>query len=595
LDAETAQTSAAYRVRAVPARHEIEVEMLLEGPAAEGPLRLEVPTWVPGDYEFQPFGRDLFDVKAADPRTGGELAVTRAGWQAYHVEGAAGAVRVNYTAYCSSTDFGEPCGILDDRYGILLGTRYLFTPAHRGPCRITYEIPEGWGLHHPSGARRDGEWSWEYPSYEVLLDTPVVMGAFDLLTREVKGTTFYFIFVSRGVGFESQVGRFVDSLARVAVAYHEQFGSFPFADYTFILSLNPTDDWGLEHLTSTMVGLGPDVFIDPEQYATGVRGCAHEMFHAWNVRRLRPAPLDQLDFYRGSFTEGLWMAEGFTRYYEFLVCTRTGIYTPQEFFSAVVNYYGHLSALPAYMRVSALDSSAASYLNHDSAYPGRVNNSIDYYDKGMLIAFGLDVTLRSGGDGGSLDRAFVTFYEEYVGRGPGYTTAEVCDFFGRLSEGLGERLSREVSVPGGLALAERLREIGFETEKEKVAYFGLVMQDGEGPAVYGVLDTGPAGQSGIAPEDVVTTVNGYPYSLAALKWVCANEGAVRLGVLRGNQPRTYEFTAGESTRIGRLTWAGTDEQAARIAAWLGQPFEPSRGQDFPLDFYENFHGVKTVI
>ncbi len=121
------------------------------------------------------------------------------------------------------------------------------------------------------------------------------------------------------------------------------------------------------------------------------------------------------------------------------------------------------------------------------------------------------------------------------------------------------------------------------------------MQGDTGPGIYGVLDTSPAGQSGIAPEDVVTSINGYPFSLNRLKWVCANEASVTLGVLRGCQSRTYTIPVGKHTQIGRLTWVGSDEQAAGIAAWLGQEFKPTPGQEFPLDFYENFHGIETVL
>lgn len=126
-------------------------------------------------------------------------------------------------------------------------------------------------------------------------------------------------------------------------------------------------------------------------------------------------------------------------------------------------------------------------------------------------------------------------------------------------------------------------------------YIGLILQGDTGPGIYGVLDTSPAGQSGIAPEDVITAVNGYPFSLTALKWVCANESAVTLGILRGSQARSYTIPIGERTQIGKLTWVGSDEQAARIASWLGQDFKPSQGQTIPLDFYENFHGIETVL
>ena len=358
-------SSVSYRVRVLPAQHELEVEMTIDGPAAEGLVRLESPTWVPGAYGFMPLARDLFELKAQDARTGAPLALSREGWQAFHVDGCHGAIRISYKAYAYATQYGAVSGLLDGEYAVLLGSRYLHAPAWPGRCSVTYDLPANWKVHHPAGAKRIGETNaWDYPSYEVLLDSPVVMGSFELIKRKVKGTDFYYVFVDRGLGYESQVNPFVDSLMAVAEKFYEIFGSFPFDNYTFVLSLNPAADWSLEHLTSTMCGLGPEVFIDPDQTAHGIRLCTHELFHAWNVRRLRPAPVKHLDLYHGSFTEGLWVAEGFTRYYEFLICTRTRVYTPEQFFSAVVNYYRHLAAVPAYQRVTPVDSSLATYLNH---------------------------------------------------------------------------------------------------------------------------------------------------------------------------------------------------------------------------------------
>src|SRR5262249_14925154 len=159
-----------------------------------------------------------------DARTGSTLKVRREGWQAYLVEGGGGQVEVTFTAYCTSNDFSEECGVLDDEYGVILGTRYLHTPAWPGACRVTYELPEGWQLHHPPGSRRIDRRTGEYPSYEILVDTPVSMGAFQLYTREVCGTTFSFVFLDSGVGYEARVGDLVDSIAKVPAVFHEMFG-----------------------------------------------------------------------------------------------------------------------------------------------------------------------------------------------------------------------------------------------------------------------------------------------------------------------------------------------------------------------------------
>jgi predicted metalloprotease with PDZ domain len=585
-----------YQVRVLPNEHEVQVELQLEGPAAEEEVRLEVPTWVPGDYAFMQYGRDLFDLKAIDARTGKELTVTREHWQGFRVRGGQGSVLVSYRAYAYVPDFGEPCGLVENDYAVLLGTRYLRVPASPGPCRVTYQLPAGWAFHHASGASQVGEGpAWDYPSFEVLLDTPVVLGRFDCRERLIQGTPFYFVFLDNALGYESQVELLLDGMARIVEALYEVFGSFPFHDYTFILSLSPVNEWGLEHLSSSMCGLGPDLFIDPGKRAYGMRVCAHELFHAWNVRRLRPAPLKQFDLRNGSFTEGLWVAEGFTRYYEFLICTRAGVYTPEQFFSAIVNYYRHLEDLPAYERVSAVDSSVATYLNHGK-YPGRCNNSIDYYDKGMLIAFDLDAALRLHPRGDSLDDAFRVFYEKFVDSQLGYTTAEVLQFFEERQPGLGQLLAREAQQPSGLTVEAHLQQLGFRVDRESVFSLGLLFNNATGPAIYNVLDSSPAGRCGLAPGDVLTRINGFPFSMAGLMWAGGRAEPVSLEVVRGQRALTMTVTPSRRNRISSLRWAGSDEQARRIQAWLRcDDFRPAAGQSFNLDFYENFHGIETVL
>lgn len=584
-----------YQVTLDPARHQLLVEMRIPNPP-DGEVTLETPSWVPGDYSFATYARDVFDCAAIEVETGAALEMRREGLSGYTVRHNGGELLVSYRSSASSADFSEACGVLGCENGVLLGTRYLRLAGASSPCRVTYVVPDGWAIHHPSGARQLGERSWEYTGYEQLLDTPVSFGKFDLITRKVRGTDFHHVFLNRGIGFEEGVEGFVDDLVKVAEVYFNIFGAFPFADYTYVLSLNPSDGWGLEHLSSTMVGLDPSTFYDTDQYKVSVRVCAHELFHAWNVRRLRPGPLGDLAqaLEAGSFSDGLWVAEGFTRYYEFLSCTRTGVYSPEQFFSAVTNYYAHLAALPAYRRVSPADSSLATYLNHEK-YPGRANSAIDYYDAGMVIAFELDAILRSAANGQSLDVMFAAFYDRYVGRGAGYAIKDICAFAGDLVPGLGRLLMDKAMQPARLDLPAQLASLGFQVGEQTASYLGLIMQGDVGPAIYSVLDTGPASATGLASADVVLGVDGCPFTIEALRQAGAHGEEVVLDVLRGNQPHRYTVTPGTRTVFSALTWQGTARQAGLIAAWLATPFVPAKGQRFALDFYENFHGVETVI
>lgn len=600
-----------YQVDLDPKSLEMTVNMEITGEVAEGKkgeLLLELPTWVPGFYDFDPYGRDIFSVSARNAQ-GEELDVKRKGYSGYTISVTGGTVYVKYRASCYEPDLGDAMGLVDSDYAVLMGTRYLFCPDYLGECSVNYgDLPDGWKIHHPSGAVREGNSNkWTYPSFEILLDTPVCFGDFSLLPRDIMGTPFYFVFVDKGIGFDSQVDRFVKQVCRAVEKIHEIFEIFPFSDYTFVLSLNPQADWGLEHLTSNLSGLGPEVFVDENLFSTGIRVCAHELFHAWNVRRLRPAPLGQLSHHlcSGSFTEGLWMGEGFTRYYEFLISTRVKAYTPAQFLSTIAGYFQHLTQPPAYHRVSVTDSSLATYMNH-SKYPGRVNNSIDYYDKGLLIAFGLDARLRTvinHSEHSNLDEVFRAFYQKFFGDGSklppdyvGYTTEEAIQFFGEVDPVLGNILKNQLTEGGHIDTDTQFEALGFEVKWVETNYLGLFFMNDGAPTIYGVGDTSPAGEVGIAPDDIIQTINGFEYSKKGLEWAAGQTEPVNLEVLRGHRKLSFTIIPKPFRKMESLIWKGTEAQAQELRQWLhADDFNPTVGETFDLNFYENFHGIESIV
>jgi predicted metalloprotease with PDZ domain len=592
--ADVSRSALSYTVSIHPAKHELTIELRLTGPLAVGDVQVELPTWAPGAYAFLPFARDLFNLSASDAASGASLAVTRKGWQGWKISGGTGNLVLTYTVYAYALEYAELCGLLESDYGILMGTRYLRPPDWKGACSVTYNLPEGWAIHHPAGATRvEGTNTWNYPSYLTLLDSPVVIGCFARIVRKVRGTAFYLVFLDRALGFESEIDRFADEVAEIAGEFAEVFGKFPFEHYTFVLSCSPNSHWGLEHATSSVCGVGPEVFVDPAKTGFALRLLAHELFHSWNVCGLKPAPLGKPDLHEGSYTEGLWVGEGVTRYYEFLALTRTGIYTAEQFFSSMVNFYRQASAVPAFSRVTAIDSSLATFVNH-RRYAGRCNNSIDYYDKGMVIAFDIDAELRLHDD--SLDRAFAAFYDRYIGVDAGYTTDDIVTFLDQRSAGLGELVRREITTAPDLSIKDQLTRLGFRVDMETIPYLGLLFRESIGQTIADVPDDSPAGASGIAPGDVINTVKGYPFSAAGLKWAVKQNEPVRIEVLRGHRTLSFEITPGSRIRIASLTWNGADAQAERIRLWLKrQDFRPQPGQKISLEFYENFHGIEILV
>lgn len=582
---------ARYHVKIVPQSHLLEVQLLLEGVAA-GPVHLQVPTWVPGAYGFLKYGRDFYDLTAHS--NGVALAVHREGWQGFRVEGARDSLEVRFKVYSHDPAWGELTGLVDHEHAVLIGPRYLHAKAHRGPVRVRYELPEGWALHHPDGARELAPGHFEYPSFEVLYDTPVVAGRFTTITRACAGTPFHFIFLDQAPGFPRHAEALIDGILKVAQACHELFGGFPFAHYSFVFTFNPAAGWGLEHLTSTMIALGEHALIDPEELQRGIRVCAHELFHAWNVCRLKPAPLARPDFTQGSFTDGLWVAEGVTRYYEFLLLVRAGVLTAEQFFSNILNYHRHLVAQPGYARTSVLDSSVATFLNHNR-YPGSINNTIDYYDHGMLVAFDLDAHLRCLDAPSSLDREFRAFYEAFAGRNEGFTHEDWVGFFGGRTQGTEALLRREVEQAGTLQVPRSLERLGFTLRSRKVRRAGLVLKKNQGPILENLVEGLPAFESGLAPGDELVRVNGFPFHLKALTWSIAQGEPLRLEVRRGHRYLGFELTSVEQEELAELRWTGTPAQLARLRGWLGVPALIFGDAPLSLSHFENFHGIQTVL
>jgi predicted metalloprotease with PDZ domain len=581
-----------YTLEPEPHKHQLRLTLELDG-LAPGSVRLAVPTWVPGAYAFLRYGRDVISLRAEDAVTSAALSVTREGWSGWRVDGVATSLRVHVQLNFWDVATGELAGLVDSRWALLLGTRYPFAPELGTPCEVEYRLPEGWPLHHPSGAVQLGPGRFRYPSQAALLDAPVVVGEVTRATRLVRGTPFHALFLSVPLGYEEEGPAFLDGLLRVAESCHDVFGSFPFADYTFIFDASAESGWGMEHSSSTLVTLHPEVFLQARLRRDALRVCAHELFHAWNGARLKPAPLGAPDLVRGSFPDGLWLTEGFTRYYEFLLGARSGWLSPQDVLSNLVNYHRHLRMRPAFERVSPVDSSRAAFLNHHR-FSGAVNASLDYYDQGMLVAFDLDVALREAGD--SLDAALRELFSAWADRGAGYTTEDILGFFSARHPEVGALAERGVREAGALDTLASLRRLGFEAVQADVGFLGVVLDANAGPRVTDVADASPAQGAGLAAGDELLSVEGRPFRLAGLRYCLEHRREVSLSVRRGERSFEARVAVGRRREVSRLLWAGTESQASRVGAWLGrEDFRARAGEEFPLTAYENFHGIQTVL
>ncbi len=584
-----------YRVRVDPKNRQLELTLELTG-VTPGDRELFVPTWVPGAYAFLKYGRDVFDVRAEDAKTGRKLTVTRSGFSGFVVKGAPASITVRARITASDAAWGELVGVIGHEMALVRAAHFLFDPRHAGPCRVTFELPEGWALHHPGGAKAISATSFEHPSFHSLLDSPIVLGRFEHVERDSAGCRFHHVFTGTAVGYAREVAGFVDDVMLVADAAREVFGAFPTASYTFAYATDPRAHWGLEHPNVSLMAVGDAVFFDREERRTALRLAAHELFHAWNVCRLKPKALVAPDLVVGAFPDGLWISEGFTRYYELLLTTRTGVLDATRFLSNLVRYDDALRALPATRHATLVDSSLATFLNHNR-YPGSSSASIDYYDKGMLVAFVLDACLRTAARPSSLDRAMGAFYERFVANG--FDTVEAIAFFDELAEPLGPRepvgamLSRIVEGPGMPDVGGWLERLGLAVERASTFHLGIWLRSDRGPEITDVAEGSPAARAGVGAGDEIVAHDGFSFRPDALRYL-----------VRSGEPLSLTIKSGHALREVRVTPAAREvvtglslpTGGAALVDWLGAGASSlAAGATVPLGHYDNFHSREVML
>src|SRR5207244_12443625 len=282
---------------------------------------------------------------------------------------------------------------------------------------------------------------------------------------------------------------------------------------------------GMEHLTSAQV-IMPGKLADPEVYAETLDGVAHEFFHAWNVKRLRPIELGPWDFTRPANTRGLWIAEGITNYYGHLMQRRAGLWDDAKLLSTLAGQITEVENAPGSKLMSAEESSLSAPFIDDAVHAQHTNlenTSISYYPKGEVLGIVLDLLIRGKTNGkASLDDVMRRMYDEfyvkspnatYYLRGRGYKNE---DFEKMVSEVAGadmgdffKRYVRGVETP---PYEEAFAQVGlrFVTEPRLPVSVGITADENETAAfkISRVRPDSPASQAGLDVGDVITSFGG---------------------------------------------------------------------------------------
>jgi predicted metalloprotease with PDZ domain len=512
---------------------EVTIEVELAGKTSEEFIDFQMPRWSPGRYSVFDFSKNVEQVQAKgapcpinDKCEQKPLKVVRADDQTWSVR-AAGNQTLSLSYKVFADDLSGTFSQLDERHANFNGgSIFMYIVNHKpDPVSLQIEPPAGWRIINGRTDSADQR-VWQFPNYDLLIDTPTEIGPdWKMDEFKVDGKTYRVVVHAFGDegGRRPQLVRDIEQIVR---AETKMWGPPEFDSYTFLIHFAADDRSGdgMEHLTSTQI-IQPGALADEDSYEGATGTAAHEFFHVWNVKRLRPIELGPWDFTRPLVTRSMWIAEGITNYYGHLMLRRAGLWTDAQILEREGDTISGIENSPGSKWMSPEESSLIAPLQDGAPHAQRVdlaNTAISYYPKGETIGLVLDLLIRGRTRGEkSLDDVMREMYKRfyldspnatYYLRGRGYTgedfekvATEVAGF--DLHEFF-ERYVRNAETP---PYDEALGAVGLRLTRAPAsepynAGISVSYDDPSAARIGSVRHGSAAEQAGLSQGDVITTI-----------------------------------------------------------------------------------------
>jgi predicted metalloprotease with PDZ domain len=379
--------------------HEAKITVIVTG-ARQGPVVFHMSRSSPGRYATHEFGKNVYNVSAEDGN-GKTLMVTKTDGDVYTISNHKGQIILHYTLYGNYAD-GTYASIDPTGYHLNMPASFMWVKGlEKAPITIHFsDVDKSWRIATQLKPSTDN-YTFTAPDLQYFMDSPVKIG--NLHIREWKLTnpdhkTYTFRLALEAEASESLVDSFTQKLQRIVKEAQAVFGEVPAYDngsYTFIASLNPyVHGDGMEHRNSTMITSGR-VFNGANNF---LNTFAHEFFHCWNVERIRPKSLEPFNFEKSNMSEGLWVAEGFTQYYGWLLMRRAG-FTPDSLFNLqMASLVNAKENTPGGKYYTPIENSQRAVFVDAGVSVDRTNYPnmfTSYYSHGGALALALDMELRN--------------------------------------------------------------------------------------------------------------------------------------------------------------------------------------------------------
>ena len=494
----------------------------LKGPSVE----FAMPDWAPGSYYLENYAANVqgFHALGSD---GKELRWSKTDSQTWRIEIAgASAVTVSYQVFGDA--LRNNLAQYNERHVFIGGPSvwmYLVGGKER-PVDLTIAVPAGWRV--ATGMEHTSDHTFRAADYNWFADAPLEISDFAEKDFQVLGTTYHVIV--HDVEGRKDFAKFVQDTQKFVETIVPMFSSVtgseqaaPFKDYWFLFHVWPNTGGGLEHLNSTQINFSRDWdSLSPipgygNQYNLKLFVTAHEFFHAWNVKRLRPRPLGPFDYSQMVHTPSLWISEGLTSYYGALALERAGLITPQQYLDGISNLVTNFEQYPGRRERSIEDTSWDTWFNGDTVtQPNNLKNTnYSYYDGGQIMGRILDFAIRQDTKNQkSLDDWMRLLYSRCALPKPGFLPDDAVKAASEVAGvDVGEIFSKYISGKEPIPYEQYFAYAGIAVEKKvdpEKPWLGVAQsKSDDGHAkITNVIPGSAAEMAGLDRDDIVIGIDG---------------------------------------------------------------------------------------
>jgi predicted metalloprotease with PDZ domain len=564
-----------------PESHLFEVVLHLQGWKLPV-LDLKLPVWTPGSYLVREYAKHLqdFSVDAGEQSLPWRKS-SKNHWQVETTD--IDTLTVRYRVFAN--ELSVRTNHLDATHGYFNGAALFFRipGLEKQPIQVTIVPPKPeWHITTPLPAVPEQANTFQAADFDTLVDSPFEIGCHELHQFQVLGKSHELAIWGKG---NANPAKMIPDIQKIIEVEAQLFGGLPYERYIFLLHLSSQGNGGLEHKYACSLNYPRFGFRAQDKYDRFMQLVAHEFFHLWNVKRIRPKALEVFDYDQENYTPSLWFSEGTTSYYDLVIPLRAGIYDAKSFLSKLGKEITRFQTTPGRLVQPLSESSFDAWIKLYRPDANSSNSQISYYLKGEMVSFLLDLLIREQhGNQRSLDDVMRQMWQQFGQAEIGFTPEQLQaviqsvagmdldDFFGRYVDGTQELPFNQYLEPFGL-------QVLGDDEEEPVPYLGVRAQTENGREAIKFVEAGsPAQLAGIAPGDELLAIDGIRVTAAGLSDRLKDYQSgdtIQVTVFHQEQLGTYPVTL-TSPRSSRYQVVSVEHpsptQTKNFKGWLGVDF-----------------------